>query len=77
MIKKKVFEEYGFFDEELKVCEDYDMWIRITAKEEVDIYLNHWLLNMEDMKINYLKNIGEWIDLELNHLKKILMIIGF
>jgi GT2 family glycosyltransferase len=35
MIKKKVFEDHGFFDEKLKVCEDYDMWIRITAKEEV------------------------------------------
>ncbi len=35
LIKKKVFEDYGFFDESLDVCEDYDMWIRITAKEEV------------------------------------------
>jgi glycosyltransferase involved in cell wall biosynthesis len=35
MIKKQVFEDYGFFDETLIVCEDYDMWIRITAKEEV------------------------------------------
>jgi hypothetical protein len=35
MIKKKVFEDHGFFDETLIVCEDYDMWIRITAKEEV------------------------------------------
>ncbi len=34
-MKKKVFDDYGFFDEGLEVCEDYDMWIRITAKEEV------------------------------------------
>ena len=34
-IKKEIFDDYGFFDEGLKVCEDYDMWIRITAKEEV------------------------------------------
>ncbi len=34
-IKKDIFDDYGFFDESLKVCEDYDMWIRITAKEEV------------------------------------------
>ena len=34
-IKKDVFDDYGFFDESLKVCEDYDMWIRITAKENV------------------------------------------
>ena len=35
MIKKEVFKDYGFFDEELQVCEDYDMWVRITAKENV------------------------------------------
>ena len=34
-MKKKIFDDYGFFDEALEVCEDYDMWIRITAKEEV------------------------------------------
>ena len=34
-IKRDVFDDYGFFDESLKVCEDYDMWIRITAKENV------------------------------------------
>ena len=34
-IKKEIFDDYGFFDEGLEVCEDYDMWIRITSKEEV------------------------------------------
>ena len=34
-IKKEVFDDYDFFDESLEVCEDYDMWIRITSKEEV------------------------------------------
>ena len=34
-IKKEIFDDYGFFDEGLEVCEDYDMWIRITAKEEI------------------------------------------
>ena len=34
-IKKEIFDDYGFFDESLEVCEDYDLWIRITAKEEV------------------------------------------
>ena len=34
-IRKEVFDDYGLFDESLEVCEDYDMWIRITAKEEV------------------------------------------
>ena len=35
IIKKEVFSDYGFFDEKLLVCEDYDMWVRITAKEEI------------------------------------------
>ena len=35
IIQKDVFNDYGFFDEKLEVCEDYDMWIRITAKEEI------------------------------------------
>ena len=42
-IKKEVFDDYGFFDESLEVCEDYDMWIRITSKEEVG-FLNNPLV---------------------------------
>ncbi len=42
-IRKEIFDDYGFFDESLEVCEDYDMWIRITAKEEVG-YLNNPLV---------------------------------
>lgn len=34
-VNKQVFDDYGLFDENLEVCEDYDMWIRITSKEEV------------------------------------------
>lgn len=30
-IKKEVFEEVGVFDESLEVCEDYDLWLRITS----------------------------------------------
>ena len=42
-IKKEVFDDYGYFDESLEVCEDYDMWIRITSKEEVG-FLNNPLV---------------------------------
>ena len=35
VLKKQIFDDYGLFDEKLEVCEDYDMWIRITSKEEV------------------------------------------
>ena len=35
MIKKSLFDEVGMFDEEFPVCEDYDMWLRITYKYPV------------------------------------------
>ncbi len=35
LIKKDVFEEFGMFDEDLRICEDYDLWLRITAYLEV------------------------------------------
>jgi glycosyltransferase involved in cell wall biosynthesis len=31
LIKREVFEMVGLFDESLKVCEDYDLWLRITS----------------------------------------------
>jgi glycosyltransferase involved in cell wall biosynthesis len=36
IIHKDIFEDLGLFDEELTVCEDYDLWLRITSKYEVD-----------------------------------------
>lgn len=38
MLHKSVFEKVGLFDESLPACEDYDLWLRITAVYEV-IYL--------------------------------------
>jgi len=35
VIKREVFEKVGLFDERLKVCEDYDMWLRICAHYKV------------------------------------------
>jgi glycosyltransferase involved in cell wall biosynthesis len=31
MMKKDLFDRVGFFDESLPVCEDYDLWLRISA----------------------------------------------
>ena len=33
VVKKEIFDEYGLFDENMPVCEDYDLWLRISAKE--------------------------------------------
>jgi hypothetical protein len=35
MMRKSLFEETGGFDESLPTCEDYDLWLRITAKRPV------------------------------------------
>jgi len=37
MIHKKVLEDVGYFDEELKACEDYDLWLRILRKYEIGL----------------------------------------
>ncbi len=31
VIKKDVFNRIGYFDENMPVCEDYDMWLRLTS----------------------------------------------
>lgn len=35
VIHRSVFEELGVFDPSLPACEDYDMWLRITARHTV------------------------------------------
>ncbi len=33
MLNKTVFDDYGLFDENLRCCEDYDFWLRVSVKE--------------------------------------------
>ena len=35
LIDRSIFDDIGLFNENLPVCEDYDMWLRICSKEEV------------------------------------------
>jgi glycosyltransferase involved in cell wall biosynthesis len=35
MIKKRLFEKVGLFDETLPACEDYDMWLRVGATHPI------------------------------------------
>ncbi len=37
IMEKRLFNEVGQFDEALPACEDYDLWLRITQKEEVGL----------------------------------------
>lgn len=37
LMKKNLFEQFGGFDESLPVCEDYDLWLRITRSYPVGL----------------------------------------
>jgi glycosyltransferase involved in cell wall biosynthesis len=37
LLKRKLLNEVGFFDESLTVCEDYDLWLRISKKYPVGL----------------------------------------
>ncbi|MCY3555030.1 MAG: glycosyltransferase [Gemmatimonadetes bacterium] len=43
LIHRALFERFGMFDPELPVCEDYDLWLRICAREPV-LYVDEPLL---------------------------------
>jgi glycosyltransferase involved in cell wall biosynthesis len=37
MLKRQLLEESGLFDESMPVCEDYDLWLRITCRHPVGL----------------------------------------
>jgi glycosyltransferase involved in cell wall biosynthesis len=43
LLRRDLFDEIGGFDETFPVCEDYDLWLRITAREPVH-YLDEALV---------------------------------
>lgn len=43
LLHRDLFERFGMFDPELPVCEDYDLWLRICAREPV-LYVDEPLL---------------------------------
>ena len=44
MIHRSVFDDVGLFDEDLPACEDYDLWLRISAKYPV-LFLEQSMIN--------------------------------
>ena len=43
LVHRSLFETIGLFDEDLPVCEDYDLWLRVTARYPV-LYLDEPLI---------------------------------
>ena len=37
MLKRSLFDNVGMFDETLPACEDYDLWLRISYKYQIDL----------------------------------------
>ena len=46
MLSRKLLERHGIFDEALPVCEDYDLWLRLTAYYPV-VLLNEKLMTRQ------------------------------
>ncbi len=43
LIRRDIFDDVGLFDEDLPVCEDYDMWLRICSRYPV-VFLDQALI---------------------------------
>ncbi len=37
LLHKDLLEDVGLFDEDLEVCEDYDLWLRISSRYKIDL----------------------------------------
>ena len=72
LIKKEVFEMVGLFDESLKVCEDYDLWLRITSVFPV-IFLDEPLITKYGGHADQLSRVDNGIEqYRIKSLEKIL-----
>lgn len=73
MIHRQVFEDIGNFDEDLLVCEDYDLWIRVTSKFPVT-YLDKPLIKKYGGHEDQLSKVKNGIEhFRIQSLEKILL----
>jgi len=61
MIRRTVFNEVGLFDEDFPVCEDYDLWLRISRKYPVHL-INKFLLIKEGGHSDQLSSMLKGMD---------------
>ena len=72
LVKKEVFEDVGLFDESLTVCEDYDLWLRITANYTI-LFLDRPLIKKYGGHADQLSRVSEGIEqYRIQSLEKIL-----
>ncbi len=58
LLKRDLFEVHGLFDETLPICEDYDLWLRLTAQHQVAL-LNEKLMTRHGGHADQL-SLSEW-----------------
>ena len=58
MIERGVLEEMNGFDENFVVCEDYDLWLKITSKYEVGYIKEPLITKYGGTMISSLTNLG-------------------
>ena len=61
LIKKEVLDNIGVFDESLKVCEDYDLWLRITSKYPI-VFLDEPLIYKYGGHADQLSKVNDGIE---------------
>ena len=61
LIQKEVFDNIGIFDESLRVCEDYDLWLRITSKYPV-VFLDMPLIYKYGGHADQLSKVNDGIE---------------
>ena len=72
LIKKSILDKIGYFDESLKVCEDYDLWLRIAAKYKI-LFIDEPLIVKYGGHLDQLSKVNNGIEqFRIKSLEKIL-----
>lgn len=69
LIARAVFDHVGLFDEQLRACEDWDMWLRIAQHYSFD-YVNQTLVSIRVHPNNMQKDFDRMVSAELMVLNK-------
>ena len=81
LFRKNILDHVGWFDDQLPVCEDYDLWLRITAEYRIlfidepliikygghDDQLSHSVESIEFFRIKSLENLLDRTELSTNN----------
>ena len=81
LFRKNILDHVGWFDNQLPVCEDYDLWLRITSEYRIlfidepliikygghDDQLSHSVESIEFFRIKSLENLLDRTELSTNN----------